>query len=590
MAKKINQEQIVDSLERLGEFGLPKGSCTRDIAAVRRMLEKGDSLLSPGRHRIWRAIMTSRWTRYGSAAAIAVAAVVGMVLLDGTKLSAEELLIRVSQNMSEVAWVKGVSRTYRPGEDEPVSTDTHLTDLRNRRVFLTYDAGYLHEMDYNKMRWSVYRPEDNTMIVKKLSGEWMGPETQVEQFIEKLRNEGLEVRESTETVDGVEMRVIEYDETLNNLSQDPNGFMSKMLMGKTPVKTIRMKLVINEERLWLSSAEIRYFDAADELIVTIKSTAEPLETGPSDIYELGAPRNAKVDNKVPVADVEEVRAQIREHQKRFLKNYVAIQIESRVENGTEQPAEAMVIYGRDNKIRVDVFSPLYPNSADLNEQRKDLLKKSLDRLEPFWSGSKPATVRSVRIYDGLWQHILDKREDELVLRKPQRRPDGDMYGDDDLDDFGWRTLWWLNEPEHMYTDEFSSDNGLVAMELTSQWTGQRLPKRQVLYVDPSKDYLFRRYSNEELLDASWQIEKIDPDDIEKDKARLREEEVRVFDVTEYAQTSAGQWYPRTIEITGFDRTVGPNGYRSDRNRVSRIYLLEENPDLPDSLFDPEALN
>ncbi len=589
MAKKINKEQIVDSLEQIGEFELPKGSCARDIAKVRRMLQERDSLLSPGRNRIWRAIMTSRWTRYGSAAAIAVAAVVGMVLLDGTKLSAEELLTEVSRNMSKLAWVKVVSSTYKPGEDEPVSTDTALTDLRNRQVFLIYDAGYLHQRDYNKMRWSIYRPEDNTMIVKKLTGEWMGPETQVEQFIEKLQNEGLEVRESTETVNGVEMRVIEYDETLNNLSQVPNSFMSKMSMGGTPVKTIRTRLGINEQRLWLNSGEIRYFDAADELIVTIKSAFSGLpETGPADIYELGAPRDAKVDNKVPIADVEEIRGKIQDHRKRFLKNYVAIQIEARVENGTEQPSEAMVIYSRQNKLRVDVFSSLYSNSTDLNEQRKYLLKGSLDRLEPLWSGSRTATVRSVRIYDGLWQHILDKREGGLILRKPQRRPDGDTYGDDDLDDFGWRTLWWLNEPEHMYADEFSSDNGLIAMELTSQWTGQRLPKRQVLYVDPNKDYVYRRYSNEELLDGPWQIEKIDPNDIEKNKSRLREE-TRVFDVTEYGQTSTGRWYPRTIEITGFDRTVGPKGYRNEYNRVSRIYLLEEDPDLPDSLFDPEAL-
>ena len=115
-----------------------------------------------------------------------------------------------------------------------------------------------------------------------------------------------------------------------------------------------------------------------------------------------------------------------------------------------------------------------------------------------------------------------------------------------------------------------------------------MPVRKVLYVDPSKDYLYRRYVEEELVDAPWQIDKNWLDSVEN-KGRL-EEEVRVYDVIEYGQTSEGQWYPKTITIKGYDNPLRKNSIKMDFNRISRIYLLEENPDLPDELFDPEQLS
>ncbi len=142
----------------------------------------------------------------------------------------------------------------------------------------------------------------------------------------------------------------------------------------------------------------------------------------------------------------------------------------------------------------------------------------------------------------------------------------------------------------MYEDDFSKENGFIATEICPQFNGYLLPKRQVLYVDPAKDYLAARYVNEELLDAPWQKEPIDPNEI-KTKSHL-EEEVRVRDITEYGQTSGGKWYPKTITIKGYDRSMrdGHRGdYKRDFDRVSRIYLLEENPQLPDKIFDPARL-
>ncbi|MHC4524861.1 MAG: hypothetical protein ACYSU8_04920, partial [Planctomycetota bacterium] len=216
----------------------------------------------------------------------------------------------------------------------------------------------------------------------------------------------------------------------------------------------------------------------------------------------------------------------------------------------------------------------------------ELLKNSLARLEPYVP--KTPRPRAIHLYDGLWQHICEEQGDKMILRKPHRRPDGDLYGDDDIEDFGWRRLWLLNEPEWMYEDDFSTKNDFLGMEITRQSQFGRLPVRKVLYVDPSKDYLYRRYVEEELVDAPWQIDKNWLNSVEN-KERL-EEEVRVYDVTEYGQTSKGQWYPKTITIKGYDNPLRKNSIKQDFDRICRIYLLEENPNLPDELFDPDILS
>ena len=382
------------------------------------------------------------------------------------------------------------------------------------------------------------------------------------------------------------MAVIAFDEVLINMSRDPNEFMSNMSIGGKSVKTIRTRFIVDPATCQAGEGQISYFDAADELIVTRKMEVKPVETGPADIYELGVPRDVTIVNKVPDPRVEEIRGQIEQHRDNFLKRYVAIQTESEIEDGAERIIEAMVIYRQDKKLRVDVFRNLYGTTDELTGAWADVLATSMKHMEPFWSGKGRFGIRSIRIYDGLWQHILDERENKMVLRTPQRRPGGDAYSDDDVDDFGWRLLWWLNDPEHMYEDDFSRDNGLLAMELIG--TGHHhVPKRLVLYVDPQKDYLYRRYSEQELFDAPWQ-EPGNQAKIPESSARAREQ-VRVYDVVEYAQTAAGQWYPKVVTIRGYEQPADRPEMRRAIDRVSRIHLIEENPDLPDTLFDPNQL-
>ena len=588
MTKKISEEKIIQDFKKIADFEVSSETVLSDLSDIRRLLRNRDSIESPAIRNVWRMIMHSKLTKYVSAAMVFFAVFISMQFLPGAELNAAELLTKVSKNMQKFKYVKSVTQSYLPDQEEPASSQTGITDYKNRQCFLIYSEGYLHQWDYKKMIWSVYRPEDNTMVVKPLSGEWIDPKAQIEEYTEKLSQEGLEVSQTEIMENGVAATVIEFDETLNNISHDPNMYMSKMMMGQTTVKTIRTKLVINRDDLYLSRSEMSYYDPQDNLIISKKTIKKPVDSVPLDIYELGVPEDVNIINKVPDKRVQEVRGLIEDYQNRFLKNYIAVQTEIDVTEGQPRLMEGTVIYCKGKKIRVDSFRSQYPSDKKklIPAEVTVLLKESLARLEPYVS--KTPRPRAIHLYDGLWQHIYEEQGDKMVLRKPHRRPDGDLYGDDDIEDFGWRLLWLLNEPEWMYEDDFSTENDFLGMEITRQSQFGRLPVRKVLYVDPSKDYLYRRYVEEELVDVPWQIDKNWLDSVEN-KERL-EEEVRVYDVTEYGQTSKGQWYPKTITIKGYDNPLRKNSIKADYNRISRIYLLEENPDFPDELFDPEQLS
>ena len=550
---------------------------------------------SKSRPNIWSIIMQNKMTKYVSAAIVIFAIFISIQFLPGTELNATELLAKVSKNMLQFKIVKSITENYLPGKTEPVDSEISIIDYNRKQCFKTYSRGYLHQMDYDKMIWSVYRPEDNSMVVKPLVGEWREPDEQVEEYIKKLSQEGIEVHLSELLNDGVKLSVIEYDEILNNLSVDPNKYMSNTMMNNTTVRRIHTKLIINRDQLFLSQGEMSYYDSQDNLIVTKKKTREPAETSPVDIYELGVPADVKIINQVPDKRVQEVRNSIEKHKSSFLKNYIAIQLENDVEsNGSESLVEGMVIYSQGKKLRVDVFRREYSSDSDkkaMFDQVMALMTDSKIRIQPFIS--QEFLPSAIRIYDGLWQYELNDYSGQFIVREPLRRPEGDLYGDDDIDDFGWRTLWMLNEPEWMYEDDFSVENDLVAIEVTWQSKFGRVPERKVLHVDPNKDYMFRRYREEKLVDAPWQTDKSWIEEAQN-KDQLNEE-VRVYDVTEYGQTTSGQWYPKTITIKGYDswplREYSDHKERIyDFNRISRIYLLEENPDLPDELFDPNQLS
>lgn len=528
--------------------------------------------------------MTSKWTRLSSAAVLVIAAVsVVFNPFSDSKLEASELLAQMARNMENLTWLKSITKRYVPDQNEAVGTDEHWIDAKNKRVYAIYDGKYIHLMDYGHEEWSIYRPDTNDMIVKPLVGEWASPSAEIEGYIEKLEREGLEVRQTEQAQEGGKVIVLEWEEVLNDIGSEAP--MTPMLMNGKSVKTIRYEIVIDRKDYMLRSATTTYLDPTGKVIAVHRSQSEPITTGPADVYELGVPRDVTVINKVPSQAVKAVRRKIDENKSQFLDEYIAVITEAEAKSGHEDIREAFVVFCKGKTLRVDVYRKSYGTGETLSARYRASLEPSLRYLRTFWPNENERAISSVRLYDGPWQYILEPKEDRLVAAARQRRPDGDVYGDDDIDDFTWHTLWWLGEPEHMYEDAYSQANGLVAMELTAQALGSQPPKRLVLYVDPARDYVCHRYVQQQLLDAPWQQDKTWLDSV-SNKGSLSEY-VRDTQVTEYGRTESGRWYPKVITETGYTHEY--DYVRMDTNRVIRIHLVAERPQFPDGIFDPNRL-
>lgn len=579
----MNEKDIVRGFEEIAGFELSEKKVEKDLGEIREVLRGRAGEVHGGRRRTLRTLARSRWGRMCAVAAIVVIVLsVGSRFFPGSQLEAAELLGKVADNMERLAWFKSITKSYVPGKEEPVSTDVHWIDVENTLVYAMYSDKYVHLMDYEAWRWSIYNPDVNNMTVKPLHGEWISPAGQIHEYIDKLANEGVKVRQSEGAYRGKKAIVLQFDESLNYISA--NGPATNMLMGGKSVKTIRSRLTIDSEYL-LGASEVTYLDNEGAVIAVKKSESQAVETGPADIYELGVPRDVKVVNKVPDEKVKEIREKIEEKHGLFLDEYIAVITEARMERESERFYEAQVVFAKGKKLRVDVYGALYGNPDNVTGQYRSELAESLELLEPYWPGKDSRGIRSVRLYDGLWQYVLDAREGKLTAWEKQRRPDGDMYGDDDVDDHARKKLWWLGEPEHMFEDEYSRENGLVAMELTVQAAGSQLPKRFVLYVDPEKDCLCHRYVTEELFEAPWQEDKNWLDSVANKE--ILEEEVRIREVVEYGRTSAGLWYPRVITEKGYSRDYGQ--HKRDDDSIIRIHLIAEHPEFPEGIFDPDKL-
>jgi hypothetical protein len=585
---EMNEREIIRCFEEIAKYDLPAETVERHLQDVRRRL-----LSQPQTTPVKRTISIGRWVGLAAAAVIVVAAVAFWRLFPSPRLQAAELLTQAAKNLEKLPWVKVVTEKYRPDQDAPIEVEVIWANIANKRTYQVCANKSIELADFQSGQRSVYRPDTNDLTIEPFVGNWSS-ERDIQGYVAKLTQKGISVRQSEILYQGCKAIALEFDDVLNDIG--PSSVTNMMMDGKT-VKIIRQKLII-DPNIILGSAEISYLERNGQVISVQKSHFEPLTKGPADIYELGVPRNVKIISRVPDPAVKSLRQTIENHRKQFLNEYIAVITESLVEGDSERMLSADVVFCQGRKLRVDVYS-MQQGRDKLFSQHRAELAESLKHLSPFWPDEGSRDIQATRLYDGLWQYIVEAKveitaDDELrgratrklVERERQRRPDGDEYSDDDVDDFGWRTLWWLNEPEHMYEDSYLKEHGFIGMELTSQSGVVVMPKRLVLYVDPQKDDICHRYLEEELFDAPWQTDKTWLDKAENKNAL--EEHVRDRQVSEYAHTGDGQWYPKVITENTRTRRFNETAPREEM-RVIRIHLVAEHPQFPAGIFDPAKL-
>ena len=540
----------------------------------------------------WRFIMDKPIRKWLPTAAVAAIVIILFNILPSSNNGG--VLADVIEAMSKITRYKAITERFIPAKDEPVSIDITWTDYVKKESYCVYSGKYIHHLDDKNHTHKIYVPEKNTLTIDLIEYEHLensnGCEKMIEDFIKKQNEEGIKVTQREDIIVDKNVIIIELLETLNDIGEDGMK-MTKMRMSGQPVKYDKKVLYIDQDTNLLISQERYFYNHNNELLAKYVTEMFYGEPFPKDMHELGMPEDVNIINKVPSQKVQDTRNKIRKHQKDFLNKYVAVITESEVkDDGSERISEAFAIFSHGKHLRVDWYLNKYSHPDNLTPKYKDKLAKSLELLKACDIDSSKIYIRSARFYDGLWQQNFDaesSKDDALVTKPKQRRPDGDGHADDDIADFGWKLLWHNSEREHDYEDEFSKKNDLIALEMASEGRFSfYLPRRQVLYVDPEKDYLMKRYISQELLDAYWMPDDKWKDEIDWDRAV---EEVMTTEVIEYGQTKEGKWYPKVMTINGYRQPLRKNAMRIPRNRIVRIHLIEENQKFDKELFTPWKL-
>lgn len=312
------------------------------------------------------------------------------------------------------------------------------------------------------------------------------------------------------------------------------------------------------------------------------------ETGPTTIYALGAPRTAKVVERVldPVRpDVERLAAEVRAARWRP-DRYYALVVESRDDQHWSQGDTVYRVWRSGSRWRVE------RSIGHVTRPREPLASKDADPASWWRTKSEKLRFRPDRLCDGKWVWRYETKfrratpaeiaagfpEDEMVAASvAKQREHPIVRRDDPWADDGFSNMGHTFGPAFgplfgatIETKPKSGPPGSILLEVRNpSWKPEtyspgRYPQAWRFWIDPQHSYLVMR----------------------TDLVVPREgKEERVFGssvIEDVTQDPHGQWYPavvRQLECVGF---VGSNKVQ---DRIVRFYY-DFNTPIPDAVFEP----
>ena len=287
-------------------------------------------------------------------------------------------------------------------------------------------------------------------------------------------------------------------------------------------------------------------------------------SGPGSIYDLGAPKDAEIIVSSLPEEIQKLIVKLNNLRETTLTRYVAIEVSGDSDTLPTSPEglrstaffsnkdrSIYSIWKQDNSVR---FSQGYFPVSENNRTIEDLS----ENVE-FWV-EQIAPVR------------------EFIIR-PEK---GNQYRQYYWENIGTniRSEHEMNKYYLYQADEFLIENCwpriVVSNQKAMQWsiknakgrTGEKLilvtkdlnTTTEKWYINPEKSYICQKH---ELL-------------------RSDGTPVYVKEILDYAATQSGQFYPRKMQMTRYNR----KNNQQVSETATKIIYLKENPEYPDWVFDP----
>ncbi len=525
---------------------------------------------------MWRIIMKSKITKLAAAAMIIIAAIIalhnGSVDIASPAFGIEDVLAA----MQQAEWMHATAKVLNYSNVDPNRIEKELEGLEwwqsiNPNRAVSIEPGgiiWFHEENLGKI-WK-YDPEINTItITYRASSEQELPKNLPDVYLKQvsaLEKTGAKVEYSTGTYDGGPVQIIKVAQTTES------GFCNKMD-------------IIADAKTRLAKKITMYQKTAKGESGTISMVIDYPATGPTDIYQAGAPRDAEVkviDNRPAPEFLEEIRP-YRNARDKLISKYILIATHSNISNVVDM---VDVIYNDDRKQRFErhlVFTPgdaiyeMWPvYSAAMGTTFDSMLR---------WAQQGKSNSVDIDLYDGQYHYGFERNSaDEWSAEKREYWPNHNLNPNGDLADLGWPRI---SNKGKVVENSYAQEHNLLCIERRieseiKQGKLIRAAEKWVYYLDPQQDYMCIR---QERYRHRWRTAEPSIHDIDFDPEDIPYEPYAVTEVTALGQTDTGQWYPKRIEHSSIGWDYKGNRLPLRLSSIRKIFL-ETSCQFPVDIFVP----
>jgi len=223
------------------------------------------------------------------AAAVVVAASVGVHRLSPRRNPGALILEPVRAATVERPWLHATITEYRENGDR---TDEQWNDFASEVTYIQTSNGFVYCSEYgDSQKHLVYNPKTKSVLVKKLPPKWFLGVDSAYTLVDAAVTLGADAQTRVrQWSDYHECRAVEMYEIEK---ADPG---IETWSGHQTVGLLRIRLMADPESNRLVAARVEYEDEDATILARQDWIVDYPTSGPKDIYDLGVPRTARVED------------------------------------------------------------------------------------------------------------------------------------------------------------------------------------------------------------------------------------------------------------------------------------------------------
>lgn len=518
-------------------------------------------------------IMKNRITKLAAAAVIVVCVLLSTILLDKTGAPA----FGMDEVMAAVAKTEWMHMTWEYAESNTGFKVTkpkikeRWTSVNPKRNITVYNNGKINFTEYskNEIKAQQYEVETNLLTTRYIStSRNYSYSTIIEMVlvgIAEMKKRGATVEYIDSVYNGQPVKIINID----NIDDNNVHFKTSTIADVRTRLPIR-STVISEKQGHTTTVNI-IFDYP--------------QTGPTNIYQAGAPPDAKVKvigQKLTPEFLEMIRP-YRQARESFRQQRIVVELA----NDNTNHSDISIEYSNGINKRIEQLSYIRNDTSPETEDFKTILDWS-NRTIRNESGNYRIQLNDGVVVHGAYRSYFNPwTREELSLSHF-----GTGFLIAGLINRGWPTI----RTGTFIENDYAVKKNLLCIETLRepQFTGDsklvQAAEKTLYYIDPLHDYICVRiesfshpvpppYGNH-----APDLSTIDPIDIPLEPYSLTE-------AGQLSLTETGHWYPSRITTKNKQSWTNPNmrGWEMrEKTTYIRLYI-DTNPVFPEGLFDPNNL-